>query len=121
MSQNLRQTATVTKALDGRITSWTASAQAMFGFTEAEAAGKHISIIIPFDYQDEEYDILDRIKHGQQSMECVTVRRCRDGGLLRIKMQVSPVHNNDGKLVAVCNQFELLEELPKATLGKTAK
>jgi PAS domain S-box-containing protein len=114
MSKKQTQQAVVTKALDGRITSWTPSAEAMFGYSAKEATGKHISIIIPFDYQDEEYEILDRIKLGQKHLECLTVRRGRDGRLLKVKMTVTPLYNDDGKVATIRNEFQLVEELSMA-------
>jgi PAS domain S-box-containing protein len=109
MSQKPCKEAIVTKSLDGRITSWTPSAEAMFGYTEAQATGKHISIIIPFDYQDEEYEILDRLKSGGLIEECVTVRRCREGKLLRVRMSAHRICNHGGKLVEIRNTFRLAE------------
>jgi PAS domain S-box-containing protein len=38
--------AIVSKGLDGIVRSWNPSAEKIFGFTEAEAVGKHISLII---------------------------------------------------------------------------
>jgi PAS domain S-box-containing protein len=109
MSQSAIE-AVVHKSLDGRITSWTASAAAMFGYTGEQARGKHISIIIPFDYQDEEYDILDRIKNGAKRVECETVRRCREGLLIRVRMTAVPVQGAGGKLTEIKITYRLLDE-----------
>lgn len=102
------QSAIVIKSLDGRITSWDNSAEQMFGYTAAEAIGKHISIIIPFDYQDEEYEILDRLKDSETAEAIETVRRCREGSLLRVRMTASPIFNEERKLVGLQNVFEYL-------------
>ncbi|MBO9658602.1 MAG: PAS domain S-box protein, partial [Chitinophagaceae bacterium] len=41
--------AIISKNLDGRITSWNKAAERMFGYTEQEALGQLIYIIIPHD------------------------------------------------------------------------
>ena len=51
--------AIVSKTLDGIITSWNASAEALFGYTASEAVGQHISLIIPTDRRDEEALIIE--------------------------------------------------------------
>ena len=53
--------AIVAKDLDGVITTWNRGAERLFGYTAEETIGKPITILIPHDRQDEEYEILDRI------------------------------------------------------------
>ena len=45
--------AIITKSLDGTITGWNGAAERLFGFTAAEAVGKHIDIIVPPDRRAE--------------------------------------------------------------------
>ncbi len=44
----------VSKTLDGIITSWNPAAERLFGWTAAEAIGKHITLIIPAERRAEE-------------------------------------------------------------------
>ena len=55
---NSSDDAIISKTLDGIITSWNHAAQKMFGYTEEEALGKHISLIIPPDRMHEETMII---------------------------------------------------------------
>lgn len=51
--------------LDGIITSWNPAAERMFQWTQREAVGQSITIIIPEDRQTEEAEMLDRIRQGE--------------------------------------------------------
>ena len=91
--------AIISKTLFGIITSWNYAASKMFGYTEAEAMGKHISIIIPPDRIDEEAMIIESIRNGKKIQHFETVRVARDGRELNISLTVSPVRNKDGKII----------------------
>src|SRR5688572_15960039 len=54
--------AIVTKSLDGIITSWNPAAERIFGFTETEAIGRSIRILIPADRQPEDGTVLAKIR-----------------------------------------------------------
>jgi two-component system, chemotaxis family, CheB/CheR fusion protein len=91
--------AIVTKDLDGVITSWNRSAERVFGYKAEEAIGKPITILIPHERHDEEYEILGRIRRGEHVEHYETVRRCKDGSLLDISLTVSPVRDAEGKVI----------------------
>nr|MBA4167509.1 PAS domain S-box protein [Chitinophagaceae bacterium] len=71
--------AIISKNLDGIILSWNKSAETMFGYTEAEVVGKHISIIIPKDRQREEDMIISSLKAGNRIEHFQTIRRRKNG------------------------------------------
>jgi PAS domain S-box-containing protein len=56
--------AIVTKTLDSVITSWNRAAERMFGYTEAEAVGRSVRMLIPDELQSEEDTVLARIRAG---------------------------------------------------------
>jgi PAS domain S-box-containing protein len=91
--------AIISKTLFGIITSWNQAASKMFGYTEAEVTGKHISIIIPPDRMDEESMIIEHIRNGEKINHFETVRVAKDGKKLNISLTVSPVRNKEGKII----------------------
>ena len=91
--------AIVSKDLNGVITSWNRGAERLFGYTAEEAIGKAITILIPPDRQDEEPEILERIRRGQQVDHYETIRRRKDGSLVDISLTASPVKNAQGKII----------------------
>ena len=71
--------AIVSKNLDGVISSWNAAAQRMFGYTEQEAIGQPITMIIPPELHEEEHDILRRLRAGERIEHYETVRVTKAG------------------------------------------
>lgn len=89
----------VSKTLQGIITSWNKSAERMFGYTEAEAIGKHISLIIPPDRLKEEEHIINEISKGNAVDHFQTLRRKKDGRLIPISLSVSPIKDINGNVI----------------------
>jgi PAS domain S-box-containing protein len=90
--------AIVSKNLDGVVTSWNRAAERMYGYTAAEVIGRSITLVIPPDRLEEETLVLSRIRAGEP-VEMETIRRARDGRMIPISLMVSPVKNEDGRIV----------------------
>jgi PAS domain S-box-containing protein len=91
--------AIVSKTLEGIIRSWNLGAERIFGFTAAEAVGRHITLIIPPERHEEETGILARLRRGERIDHFETVRMAKDGRRLHISLTVSPVRNDAGEII----------------------
>ena len=91
--------AIVSKSLDGVIATWNNGAERMFGYSAEEAIGQPITIVIPKEQLHEEHEILTRVRRGERLDHFETVRRRKDGSLFDISLTVSPIKNNEGKIV----------------------
>ncbi len=91
--------AIISKDLNGIITSWNAAAQRLFGYTPEEIIGKPVTTLIPSDRQHEEPVILGRIRRGERIDHYETVRRRKDGSLFNISVTVSPLKDENGKVI----------------------
>ena len=91
--------AILSKDLNGIITSWNRGAEVLFGYSEDEAIGKPVTILIPPDRQDEEPKILGRIRRGEHIEHYETIRQRKDGSLVDISLSVSPIVDSNGKIV----------------------
>jgi PAS domain S-box-containing protein len=91
--------AIVSKTLDGVITSWNRGAEALFGYTAAEAVGRHIYLIIPDDRREEEDEVLARLRRGERIDHFETVRQTKDGRRIPISLTVSPVRDAVGRII----------------------
>ena len=91
--------AIVSKDLNGVITSWNRGAERIFGYTQQEAIGQPITMLIPPDHADDEPMILNRIRRGESVDHYETVRRHKDGSLLDISLTISPIRDTKGRVV----------------------
>jgi len=91
--------AIVSKNLDGVIANWNKGAERVFGYSAEEAIGQPITIVIPKERLHEEHEILTRIRRGERIDHFETVRQRKDGSLIDISLSVSPVKNEEGKIV----------------------
>ena len=91
--------AIITKNLDGIINTWNKGAERIFGYSAEEAIGQPATLLIPPDRFDEEPVILEKIRKGQRVEHFETVRRRKDGSLIDISLTISPIRNEEGKIV----------------------
>ena len=91
--------AIVSMDLNGIVTSWNRAAVRMFGYPAAEAIGRSITLIVPTDRLSEEEHVLSEIRAGRAVDHFETMRRRKDGTLLPISLTVSPIRDNDGRVI----------------------
>jgi two-component system, chemotaxis family, CheB/CheR fusion protein len=91
--------AIITKDPNGIIQTWNPGAERIFGYTQQEAIGKSIRMLIPADRLFEEDRILDHIRRGEHIEHYESVRRHKDGSLLNISLMVSPLVDTSGQIV----------------------
>ena len=91
--------AILSKDLNGIITSWNKGAERLFGYTADEVVGNSVKILIPAGHENEEPEILARLRRGEKIQHYETVRRRKDGSLLDISLTVSPVRDALGNII----------------------
>lgn len=91
--------AIISKQLDGTITSWNAAAERLFGYTADEIIGKSVLTLIPSDRQDEETNIIERIRKGERIHHFETIRRHKSGAPIDISLTISPIKRGDGTII----------------------
>jgi PAS domain S-box-containing protein len=86
----------------GAITLWTPACERMFGFTQADAMGKSLDLIIPQRQQQRHWDGYHKTmqtgitKYGNDVLRVPAVHK--DGHTLSIAFTVSMLHTPDGKV-----------------------
>jgi PAS domain S-box-containing protein len=104
----------ISKTLKGIITSWNPAAERMFGYAEAEAVGRHISLIIPPERLDEEAFIIGQVTKGEKVDHFETVRLAKDGSRIAISLTVSPIRNGNGQVIGASKIARDITERQKA-------
>jgi len=85
--------------LDGIIVSWNTGAQKTYGYTEAEAVGKPINMLVPPELPDEENKILEVLRTGGRIQHFETVRVTKTGKRINVSLTISPIKDSDGRTV----------------------
>src|SRR5262245_4309472 len=85
--------------LSGTIASWNRAAERLFGYSEAEAIGQSIRVLIPPEFYEEEDDVMRRVRAGESVTNFETVRLRKGGQRLDISLTVSPIMTPDGRLL----------------------
>jgi PAS domain S-box-containing protein len=91
--------AIISETLDGTIVSWNASAQRIFGFTEAEAVGQPITILSPPGLQGEVKTICQRLRAGERIEHLETIRVGKTGEKVDVSLTISPIKDAAGRVV----------------------
>src|SRR6201982_3354667 len=87
--------------LDGIIVSWNTGAQHLYGYTEAEAVGKPITMILPPELRDEEKKIFETVRAGGHISQFETVRVPKTGKRINVSLTISPIKVSSGRMVGV--------------------
>jgi PAS domain S-box-containing protein len=91
--------AIVAKNTDGIVISWNPAAERLFGWSADEMVGGSIRRLLPADRQEEEDQILARIRSGERLKPFYTKRLHKDGHLLDVEVSVSPVRDSGGRII----------------------
>jgi PAS domain S-box-containing protein len=108
----------LSKTLEGIVTSWNKAAEKMFGYTEAEVIGQHISLIIPAERLQEETYIIGEVSKGNKIDHFHTFRRAKNGREVPISVSVSPIFDEAGKVIGASKIARDISEQLKARKKK---
>jgi PAS domain S-box-containing protein len=106
--------AIVSKTLDGRITSWNAGAELIFGYSAEEAVGRSIDMIVPFEQRDEERSLLERLRRGERVSHVETTRVAKDGRRVDVSLAISPVRDDQGRVIGASKVSRDITERKRA-------
>lgn len=98
--------------LDGLITGWSRSAETLYGYSEHEVLGRHLSIIHPPGREEELTELFDRAIGRKESVEWPDTVRVKKGGQqLRLSITSNPITDESGAVYCVTQIVRPLDAL----------
>jgi PAS domain S-box-containing protein len=96
---NSSEDAIISKSLDDIITTWNKGAEKLFGYSSSETIGKNISMLLPSERLNEEFEINEKIRAGDSIEHFETERLKKDGDKIYVSLTVSPIKNVYGVII----------------------
>ncbi|TIU33362.1 MAG: PAS domain S-box protein, partial [Mesorhizobium sp.] len=87
--------------LEGIVTDWNSGAERLYGYSRDEIIGRPLMLLMPPDRQNEDREMLARIRNGEHVEHFETVRLRKDGSTVPISLTVSPIASASGAIVGV--------------------
>lgn len=91
----------ITVNFDSIITSWNKAAEQLYGYPAKEAIGKHMTMLTLDEDFDEVHSNIDKVKHSKQVITFQTERRSKKKDHLFLEVVMSPVKDDEGKVIGV--------------------
>jgi|GEM_PF-1532901 len=93
--------AVIARSFDGRINAWNRGAEAMYGYTEAEARELSFEALVPDDLRRSVSDVAERIARGETVPPFETQRRTRSGRILDVWVVVTAMRDEAGRPIGL--------------------
>ena len=108
--------------VNGVVQTWNAGADRLFGYRAEEAVGQPIAILLPPERIQEEEQILERVRDGQRVEHLETVRLTKEGRPIDVSVSVSPVRDQDGRIIGAAKILRDITQRKRAeeALQRTA-
>jgi PAS domain S-box-containing protein len=96
-----------------RVTSWSASAERMFGWTAAEVVGRQLPNV-PAELLDEARNLRSLTLGGEVITDFLTTRRRKDGSRINVSLWYAPLHNGAGEVTGALVVYADVSERRRA-------
>ncbi|MEE9274729.1 MAG: GAF domain-containing protein, partial [bacterium] len=113
---------------DRKIIYWNTGAEALYGYARGEALGRSVDMILPEEVREESAGHAAGVRRGGDSITFETPHLRKDGSTVQVSVTLSPVKQDDGKVIALSGFHRDLTErnqvqriLNAVTEGTSAK
>lgn len=105
--------AIISKTPDGTVLTWNFGAEKVYGYEAHEIVGKSMLLLLPSERAEEENEILQRIRAGEQIEHFDTIRRKKSGDMVEVSLTISPIRDTAGRIIAVSHIARNISERRK--------
>ena len=91
--------AIITQDLHGTIEVWNPAAERLYGYTQVEAVGRPVAILVPPEVRDEFDQVMERVRRGERIGTLETVRLRKEGSRVQVVLTLSPIRAPGGGLI----------------------
>jgi diguanylate cyclase (GGDEF)-like protein/PAS domain S-box-containing protein len=93
--------AVIGRDLNGVIASWNPAAQSLYGYSSLEAVGTPYDLVVPSVWRDREAEIAADVVRARVTDRYQAERVGKDGAIADVSVQISPVHDASGAVIAI--------------------
>ncbi|MBI0583356.1 MAG: PAS domain S-box protein [Methanomassiliicoccus sp.] len=91
--------AVITIDMNCVITSWNHGAARIYSYTEAEAVGNPLSMLLPHDAVDTLPGIMERLVRGERTDHYESYHRSKDGNTIQVSVNISPMKDRNDRAI----------------------
>jgi PAS domain S-box-containing protein len=91
--------AIIGQTLEGRIVSWNAGAERLFGYAPEEAIGRSMQMLVPAYRPRELAELCEKLAKGAHIEPYETLRVKKNGSLVDVSLAVSPIRDASGRVI----------------------
>ncbi len=92
----------------GQILAWNPKAEQIYGWSEAEALTMNIRDIVPANKQADALTVVERVAQGENVDSLETVRLCKNGRIVRVRLAVTELVDEAGQPYAISTTEQVL-------------
>lgn len=85
---------------EGLISTWNPASEQLYGYTQEEAIGRHLSMIVPESRREESQKMFAMVTRGEMVL-FETLRQRRDGTLVDVSISGAPLRDGQGTIVGI--------------------
>ena len=93
-----------------KIIFWNAGAEALCGYSEDEALGRHFDLVLPEEKREEVSRRVEEILQKGLTFSFETIYTAKNGARIPVNVSLSPVKDREGNAIGVCGALKDLTE-----------